>query len=257
MKRITVSDKMDHIPLLTDKEMGNLGKSLQKLVRIKGRKTRLPFVTLKFAQTIDGKIATATGDSQWISGSTSLCFSHRLRSFHDAVLVGANTIIRDDPRLDVRLAQGRNPCKIIVDSRLRTPLNSRILKGRSALSTIIATTTLSSPKRIGLYRSKGAEVWILRRDPSNQVDLSVLLYELGRKGIRSILVEGGAKIIQSFLKKTLVDHMFIFIAPKIIGNGTTAIDIPVSPKLLSSDSITSYKFLQSGDDILLSLPVQK
>ena len=251
-----VSDKMVNIPILTDKEMENLGKSLQKLVQKKRRRTQLPFVTLKFAQTLDGKIATANGDSKWISGPISLSLVHRLRSFHDAVLVGVDTIIQDDPQLDVRLVKGKNPYKIIVDSRLRTPLNSNILKGRAALSTIIATTALSSPKRIRLFRSKGAEVWILRRDSSNQVDMSNLIFELGRKGIRSILVEGGTKIIQSFLKKRLVDHIFIFIAPKIIGNGMTALNIPSSPKFLSPDRISSYKLFQSGDDILLSMPVQ-
>lgn len=251
-----MSDKMDYIPLLTDKEMGNLGKSLQKLVWMKGRRTRLPFVTLKFAQTLDGKIATTAGDSKWISGPVSLCFAHRLRSFHDAVLVGADTIIRDDPRLDIRLVKGNNPYKIIVDSRLRTPLNSNILKGRSALTTIITTTSCSSPKRIGLYRSKGAMVWVLRKDPSDQVALSNLLGVLGKEGFRSILVEGGAKIIQSFLKKRMVNHLFVFIAPKIIGKGVTAIDISVSPKLLSPNSIYSQKLFRSGDDILLTLPVQ-
>jgi len=251
MKRITVSDKMYNIPLLTDKEMANLGKSLQELVRIKGRKIQLPFVTLKFAQTLDGKIATTTGDSKWISGPTSLHFAHRLRSFHDAVLVGVDTIIRDDPRLDVRLVKGKNPYKIIVDSRLRTPLNSNILKERAALSTIIATTTLSSPKRIGLYRSKGAEVWILRKNSSNQVDLSNLIFELGRKGIRSILVEGGARIIQSFLKKRLVDHMFVFIAPKIIGNGINYVDVSTLQRFKNLISFSSPKFFRSGEDVIL------
>jgi len=252
-----VSDKMASIPLLTDKEMGNLGKSLQKLVRMKCRRNRLPFITLKFAQTLDGKIATVTGDSKWISEPASLRFAHRLRSFHDAVLVGADTIIRDNPRLDVRLVKGNSPYKIIVDSQLRIPLISNILKGKSAISTIIATTSRSSPKKIGLYRSKGVEVWILRRDSSNQVDLSNLIFELGRKGIRSILVEGGSRIIQSFLRKRLVDHMFVFIAPKIIGNGMVAIDIPLSPKLLSPHRISTHILHLSGDDILLSLPVQK
>ena len=246
-----MSTKIGNIPLLTDQEMGNLGKSLQKFARMKYRRTRLSFVTAKFAQTLDGKIATTTGDSKWISGPASLRFAHRLRSFHDAVLVGADTIIRDNPRLDVRLVKGNNPYKIIVDSRLRTPLNSNILKGRSALTTIMATTSCSSPKRIGLYRSKGALVWILHRDPSYQVDLPNLLSVLGKEGFRSILVEGGAKIIHSFLKKRLVDHMFVFIAPKIIGKGINYTDISASQRFKNMISSSSPKFFRSGNDIIL------
>jgi len=192
---------MKNIAVLTEKNILALEKSLKKLARTKYRKTGIPFVTLKFAQTLDGKIATLTGDSRWISGSSSLRFAHRLRSFNDAILVGVDTIIRDDPRLTVRPLRGKNPQKIIIDSRLRMPLDCNVLKGRTALSTIVATTFLSDQRKIERIRSTGVGVWLIKKDRSNRVDLQCLLKELGRKDIRSILVEGGAKIITSFLKK--------------------------------------------------------
>ncbi len=249
---------MKSIPILTDKTVSIFEKSLRKRAQAKYLKTGLPFVTLKFAQTLDGKIAAATGDSRWISGSSSHRFAHQLRSFHDAVLVGVDTIIQDDPRLTVRLVKGENPQRIIVDSHLRTPLDSNVLKGRAAFSTIIATTSLSTPQRIDLYRSKGIQVWILlRRDHSNQVDLSDLWYVLGQKDIRSVLVEGGSKIISSFVGKRLVDHLFIIIAPKIIGKGITGLNLSTPRRHDALNSFSSLKLFQSGDDIILSLPVQK
>ncbi len=242
---------MYDIPLLTDKEMGNLGKSLQNLVRKKSRKTRLPFVTLKFAQTLDGKIATITGDSKWISGPTSLRFAHQLRSFHDAILVGVDTILQDDPQLTVRLVKGKNPQRIIVDSQLRTPLDSNILKGKAAFSTFIATTSLSEVKKIKEYQSNGAQVWVLKKDRANQVDLQNLLHELGKRDVRSVLVEGGSRILSSFLKKRLADHLVIVIAPKIIGKGMNYVDVSTLQRFKNLNSFSSPKLFRSGEDVIL------
>lgn len=248
---------MNTIPVLTDKNILKLENSLKKRLHTRYLETSLPFVTLKFAQTLDGKIATTSGDSRWISGPTSLKFTHLLRSFHDAILVGVDTIIQDDPRLTVRLIKGKNPLKIIIDSRLRTPLDSKIMQGRSLHSTIIATTPLSSPQRVNRYRSTGADVWIISQDRSDRVHLPNLLHKLGQKGIRSILVEGGSETIRSFLEKRLVDHLFIFIAPKIIGKGITGLDISVLQRFKNTIPLSHSDLFQSGDDILLSLPVHK
>ncbi|MFH1334915.1 MAG: RibD family protein [Candidatus Zixiibacteriota bacterium] len=214
-------------------------------------------MTLKFAQTLDGKIATTGGDSKWISGPASLKLTHRLRSFHDAILVGVDTIVQDDPRLTARLVKGKNPLKIIIDSRLRTPIHSRILLGRSAHSTVIATTPLSSPQRVDRYRSCGADVWIISNDSSDRVHLPSLLRKLGQKGIRSILVEGGSETIHSFLEKRLVNHLFIFIAPQIIGKGITGLDISILRRFKNTILLSHSDLFQSGDDILLSSPVHK
>jgi diaminohydroxyphosphoribosylaminopyrimidine deaminase/5-amino-6-(5-phosphoribosylamino)uracil reductase len=248
---------MRNIPVLTEKAISKLEKLLRKLIHAKYHKTGLPFVTLKFAQTLDGKIATLTGDSKWISGPSSLRFAHQLRSFHDAVLVGVGTIIRDDPQLTVRLTKGRNPKKIIVDSQLRTPLYSNILNGRAALSTIIATTSLSDPKRVERYRSKGAEVWVMKKDRSDQVELQNLLEELRQKGIRSVLVEGGSKIITAFLRSRLSDHLVVVIAPKIIGKGKNPGSVSTSLGFKNPLSFSSLKFFRFGDDVILDAIIRK
>jgi diaminohydroxyphosphoribosylaminopyrimidine deaminase/5-amino-6-(5-phosphoribosylamino)uracil reductase len=248
---------MNTIPVLTDKNALELENSLKKRIRARYLDSGVPFVTMKFAQTLDGKIATVSGDSRWISGSDSLKFTHRLRSFHDAILVGVDTIIRDDPRLTARLVKGSNPLKIIIDSQLRTPLDSKVLNGKLSHSTIIATTPLSSPQRVKRYQSRGANVWIIKKDKANRVHLPTLLRKLGQRGICSILVEGGSETIHSFLTKRLADHLFIFIAPKIIGKGVIALDASVTRRLKNEIPFSNSDFFLSGEDLLLSLPVHK
>jgi diaminohydroxyphosphoribosylaminopyrimidine deaminase/5-amino-6-(5-phosphoribosylamino)uracil reductase len=248
---------MKSIPVLTEKNTSEIEKSLWKLAQAKYRKCGVPFVTLKYAQTLDGKIATLTGDSKWISESSSLRLVHRIRSFSDAILVGVNTIIRDDPRLTVRLIKGKNPQKIIVDSHLRTPLTSNVLKGKTALSTIIATTSLSDLRKIKRIQSTGAEVWLIKKDRSNQVDLRNLLKELGQRNIRSILVEGGSKIITSFLKKRLADHLVAIIAPKILGRGINSLSPSTSYIFKNLISFSSSRYFLSGDDVILEALIDK
>ena len=263
---------MKNIPILTEDTILELEKSLGRFIQAKHRKTGLPFVTLKFAQTLDGKIATLTGDSKWISNPSSLRFAHRLRSFHNAILVGVDTIIKDDPQLTVRLVdgstpltiyEGKNPIKIIVDSQLRTPINSKALKEKTEHSTIIATTSLCDAKKIKRYESHGAEILILKKSISNQVDLPNLLHELGKRNIRSVLVEGGAKIISSFLERRsefgsigLTDHLVVVIDPKILGRGISYIDISTPIRADNLISFSSFKYFRSGDDIILSALAQ-
>ena len=245
---------MKSIPVLTEKDIKHLERSLAELIQAKFRKTGLPFVTIKYAQTLDGKIATATGDSRWISGPSSLRLAHHLRSWHDAVMVGVSTIIRDDPLLTVRLAKGRNPQKIILESRLRTPLASRILRGRSAQSTIFAATDLASRRRIERLRSAGAQVWVIKRDSSGRVDLRRLLDRLSQAGIRSVLVEGGSKVVSSFLDHGLADHLLVVVAPKLMGKGIVGVNIETpaaGSELLSHSSVRC--FMADGDLILHAL----
>lgn len=248
---------MKSVPVLTEKTISEFEKSLQKLAQMKHRLTELPLVTLKFAQTLDGKIATLTGDSKWISGSFSLRFAHRLRSCHDALLVGVDTIIQDDSRLTVRLVKGKSPLRIIADSRLRTPLDSAILRGKAAVSTVIATTSLADPVRIEKVQATGAKVWIMKKDRSNRIDLRNLLRELGQRSIRSLLVEGGSKILASFMQKRLVDHMVVVIAPKILGKGIDCVRLSVPPRFKKLISLSSCRFFKAGDDIIMQAPVRK
>lgn len=248
---------MKNIPPLTEKDISLLARSLERMAQVKYRKTGLPFVTLKFAQTLDGKIATLTGDSKWISSPSSLRFAHRLRSSHHAVLVGVETIIRDDPRLTVRLVEGRNPRRIIVDSKLRIPLECNVLKGKSAPSTIIATTSLSDQRRANKLRSAGAEVWCIRKDLSNHVDLQHLLQEMGKTEIRSVLVEGGSRIVTSFLRSRLADYLLVIIAAKIVGKGINSVGPAASRRMENLISMPSLRYFRSGDDVILTAHVDK
>ncbi len=181
------------------------------------------FITLKYAQTLDGRIATSKGSSRWISSQKSRKYSHRLRSNNDAVLVGVNTILKDNPLLTVRLVKGKNPLRIIVDSRLRTPIKTRIIGDIKSAPVLIATTRRAPSKRIRQFEERGVDIAVIREDREGKVDIKMLVRALSKRGIRSILVEGGSKILTSFLKNRLADRLVVFIAPKIMGQGIDAI----------------------------------
>ena len=185
--------------------------------------TGLPLVTLKFAQTLDGRIATSTGDSQWISSVPFRQLAHRLRAASDAVMVGVDTVLADNPRLTVRLIKGRNPSRIVLDSRLRTPLDAGVVQNREAAPTIIATTSQADEKKVAHLRKAGIEIVATRQDKAGKVDLKQLLGILGKRGISSVLVEGGTGVITSFLRQNLADKAVIAIAPKIMGQGLAAV----------------------------------
>lgn len=176
-----------------------------------------PYVTIKVAQSLDGKIATFSGHSKWITNGSSRRFVHRLRRDIDAVLVGVNTIIKDDPLLNSRLRNSkRQPLRIILDSRLKTPKKSKIVKDRSS-KVIVATTKAGLRKRKALeFQKMGVDV-VSFRENRGRVDLKSLLSYLARNGISHLLVEGGGTVIASFVRDRLVDEMLIFISPKIIG----------------------------------------
>jgi diaminohydroxyphosphoribosylaminopyrimidine deaminase/5-amino-6-(5-phosphoribosylamino)uracil reductase len=243
------------IPYLTEEYILHLKESFRRKANDKFGKTGLSFVTLKFAQTLDGKIATLNGDSRWISGDSSLRLAHCLRSCHDALLVGADTIIHDDPQLTVRLWKGKNPLKIIVDGRLRIPLNSKILKDGSALSTIIATTSLAEQEKTEKMRSKGVRIWVLKKTRSSRVDMLHLIQRLSRENIHSILVEGGSKIHASFLQSKLADHLVVVIAPMLVGKGINCVRPNIPREFKSLISLSSCRFLSADNDVILEAPI--
>jgi len=249
--------EMRDIPVLTEKRLSQLARSLEKAARAKHRKTGLPLVTLKFARTLDGKLATITGDSKWISNPSSLRLAHTLRSAHDAVLVGVDTIIRDDPALTVRLVEGRSPRRVVVDSRLRVPPGCKVLAKRGAPSTVIATTSQSDQWKADRIISAGAEVWHVRKDGSNRVDLRYLLQRLGKSDIRSMLAEGGSKLLTSFLKRRLADYLVVVIAPKILGRGMDSVEPGAHRELASLVSASSLKYFRSDDDTVLVARIGK
>ncbi len=218
---------------------------------IKHSRAGLPFVTVKLAQSLDGRIATVSGDSQWISSPSSLKLAHQLRSTHDAIMVGIGTVLADDPRLTVRLVKGRDPLRIIVDSRLRLPADARMLAESAPRHTLVATTEMADSKRASELERLGAEVFLVPTTANkSQVDLRALLQEVGRRGIESVLVEGGSGIVTSLFAARLVDRMVVVIAPKIIGKGTEAIGGLGIARLRDAITFSEFKTRRSGPDIV-------
>ncbi|MCL6480003.1 MAG: bifunctional diaminohydroxyphosphoribosylaminopyrimidine deaminase/5-amino-6-(5-phosphoribosylamino)uracil reductase RibD, partial [Peptococcaceae bacterium] len=181
-------------------------------VFIKYITTRRPFVVLKTAMSLDGKIATRSGESQWITGPQARLAVHRLRDRYDAVLVGINTVLKDNPSLTTRIPQedGRDPVRVIVDSLARTPPEARVITQQSSAPTIIAVTEKAPAQNLRRLERAGAQIVVV---PGNgpRVDLAGLMAELGRREITSVLVEGGGEIHASFLEARLVDKVIWFI----------------------------------------------
>lgn len=182
-----------------------------------------PTVTITYAQTLDGRIATRGGSSQWISGTESLRFAHELRASHDAIMVGVGTVLRDNPRLTVRLVSGANPLRVIVDSTLATPDSAAVLSDGAASGTIVAVTERATAERRAAVASLGATVLVVESDTDGRVDLRSLLTVLHERGVRSVMVEGGARLMTSLLRDHLADRLAVCIAPKILGTGIEAI----------------------------------
>jgi len=176
--------------------------------------TGLPYVVLKTASSLDGKIATRKGHSQWITGEPARSFGHHLRNIYDAIMVGIGTVGADDPQLTCRIENGRDPVRVIVDSKLSISPEAKVLNLDSSAPTIIAATNDVSPRK---YQQLASKAEIMKINNGDRVDLVQLLKALGAKGITSILVEGGATLSGSLLEEKLIDKFYLFYAPLIIG----------------------------------------
>lgn len=206
-----------------------------------------PRITIHWAQTLDGRIATRTGDARWVSGEQSLHYAHRLRAANDAVLVGVGTVLADDPQLTVRSVPGRSPVRVIVDSTLRIPTDARALDGRAPA--IVLTTAAASDADRDRVRSMGAEVIVAERD-GKVVDLRDGVRRLARAGVSSLLVEGGRGILTSLLRHRLVDRLTVCIAPKVLGQGIEAVgDLEIS-RLRDALVFSTSRFVPCGEDIV-------
>lgn len=188
-----------------------------------------PFVTLAYAQSLDGSLAAAPGQRLALSGPESAAYTHGLRAAHDAILVGIGTVLADDPRLTVRLASGPNPQPIVVDSRLRFPDGAALLS-HPTHRPWIATTTAAPADRRAALSAAGAALIIIEADRAGRVDLAGLLDALGERGIRRLMVEGGAAILTAFVAQGLADRLSVTIAPRLIG-GVRALQAPAAPPL--------------------------
>ena len=177
---------------------------------------KVPFVILKTASTLDGKIATRKGTSQWITGEVSRRFVHRLRDGADGVLVGIGTVLKDDPMLTARIRRGRDPYRIILDSRLRIPERARVFEN-SPSRVIIVTTHRGSKEKAARLEKRGVHVFFVG-SRHGRVDVKACLKRLGKAGIVTLLVEGGSEVNGAFLDAGAIDQFFQFLAPKWIGD---------------------------------------
>lgn len=192
-------------------------------VYMKFCQTGRPFVHLKWASTLDGKIATMTGDSQWISDIDARTEVHRLRHHYDAVLVGVNTVIQDNPQLTVRHLEGRQPRRIIVDSKLRIPEDAAVLTDKFRDRTVVfCSAAADSVKKCRLI-NLGIQVESVASDTDGRVSLPHLLQTLAQQNISSVMVEGGREILTAFIAGKLFDKVTAYLAPVLIGKGISAI----------------------------------
>ncbi|MBB5335661.1 bifunctional diaminohydroxyphosphoribosylaminopyrimidine deaminase/5-amino-6-(5-phosphoribosylamino)uracil reductase RibD [Pectinatus brassicae] len=235
---------------------GVLENEARKLndVFFKWIETKSPFITIKSAMTLDGKISTVSGQSQWITNEHSRQYGHKLRDINDAIMVGINTIISDDPSLTTRLPNGgKNPIRIIVDSTGKVPLTAKILNDNAA-PVIVAVTEKAASEKITALKNKGIEIIQTAADENNQVNLKELLHILGQKDICSILVEGGATLLGSLICQKLADKAYFFIAPKLIGGKTAKSAVEgIGIADLSNAALLSEPSVEilEGSDILI------
>ena len=211
-----------------------------------------PYVVLKFAQTLDGRIATSTGDARWISGEAERRISHALRAMCDAVLVGVGTVIQDDPQLTVRMVPGVSPMRVVLDSTLRIGDAAKILEPDAP--TVIVTTNRSQPDRRARLQAHGVGVELVAPGPDG-VDLTAALRGLRAEGVQSLLVEGGAKVITSMLSARVVDRLIVGVAPTIIGCGTEAVGPLGVTRVSDGIRLTNRAMHVLTDDVLLSWDV--
>jgi 3,4-dihydroxy 2-butanone 4-phosphate synthase/GTP cyclohydrolase II len=214
--------------------------------------TTRPYVVLKYAQSIDGRIATASGDSKWISGPAERVISHALRARCDAIMVGVGTVVKDNPQLTVRMVPGASPVRVVLDSTLRIPLDARVLDDDA--TTIVLTTTKSSASKLHELRDRNIGVRVVPAGPAG-VDLAPALRLVRDMGVQSLVVEGGARVITSLLAASLVDRLVVGVAPMVMGRGLEGVgDLGVF-HVRQGVALTNRSVHLVGDDVVIAWDV--
>ena len=233
-----------------EKECIELNKFFLKYISQK-----LPYVTIKAAQTLDGMIADKNNFSEWISSGQSRKYIHSLRAKYDAVLIGSETARTDNPKLTVRLAEGRNPYRIILDSKLRLNPDLNLFKNNTDKKTIIVTLANNASKKSKIKKLEqlGVKIVFIKKNKGGRVDLYSMLKEVRKMGVASVLVEGGAKIYSSFVKQDLFDDILLFVSPKILGSGIKTFSDLSFGSLNSALTLKLKKSEIIGKDVLLHL----
>lgn len=235
-----------HVGLL-EAECRKLNEAFRKYIT-----RHSPFVILKLAASLDGKIATSTGDSQWITGTASRAYAHRLRNQVDAVVVGVETVISDNPKLTCRIRGGRNPYRVVLDSRLRIPLKAHLLHCKDPDKTIVVTGIRSALKKKKIIRNYGAQVWTFP-PRKGMIPFTSILKRLGQMGLLSVMIEGGAITASRALKEKVVDKVLFFYAPKIIGGeGKNMIEALGITKISQSRKVKDVEVKRLGNDLMVS-----
>ena len=214
---------------------------------IRSKTLRRPWVTIKIASSIDGNIALINGDSKWITSYNSRQKAHILRSESDAILTGVGTILADNPELNVRLSEGKSPKKIILDTRLKTPITSKIFNDNNVL---IFTSVQAPKEKINEIKSLGAVVEIIDASSSKNA-IDIVLNKLCEYGVNYLLVEAGAKITSSFLAAKAIDSVSFYIAPKLLGKGVSFSEYIFVKKIDKALKLKTYKYYDAGEDFLL------
>lgn len=243
---------------LLEHEVRRLNAPFLKLI-----KTGLPYVHAKWAMTLDGKIASRTGASRWISGEESRAIVHRLRGRMDAVIIGAGTALADDPLLTARPAGPRNAARIVLDSHARLPLESKLIETLAEAPVIVAVADNAPEPKIAQLRAAGAEVLLLPLEQDRasssaaRIDLQALLAELARRRFTNVLIEGGGELLGSFFDRDLIDEVHAFVAPKLLGGAQAktpigGVGLPEPPAL---PQLTDPKIEICGGDVYVHGPL--
>ena len=213
--------------------------------------TGMPYVAMKYAMTLDGKIASCTGDSKWVTGETARRHVHELRKQYSAILAGIGTVLADDPMLNCRIEEGVDPVRVVCDSSLRIPLSSQLVKTAGDIPVIVAYAKENPEKEKALLQA-GVELISAGRD--GRVDLAVLMRKLGKRKIDSVLVEGGGAIHGSLLKSGLVQKIYCYLAPKLIGGREAGSPVEGDGFSRMKDAlpVKEMEILPLGEDICIS-----
>ncbi|TMB28354.1 MAG: bifunctional diaminohydroxyphosphoribosylaminopyrimidine deaminase/5-amino-6-(5-phosphoribosylamino)uracil reductase RibD [Deltaproteobacteria bacterium] len=213
---------------------------------------KIPWVVLKAAVTLDGKLATRSGDSRWVTGPLARARVHELRDRLDAVLIGIGTALADDPRLTARGKGQRDPVRIVVDPRARLSPEARLLRQRSAAETIVAVTLAAPRERVRALEQSGATILRCRHDRKGRILLRDLLRRIAGRGLTTVLVEGGSRILGSFLRERSWDELFLFFAPKVLGEDALSwAGMPSPPSMGRALEVQIAELARLGPDLLV------
>lgn len=219
-------------------------------------KNKLPFVAMKYAMTLDGRIACDSGSSRWITGEEARRHAHRLRRRYQAIMAGIGTVLADDPMLDCRVEEGVNPIRVICDSNLRLPLDSRIVKTAGHIRTIVAfcQKEAEDPEKRKKLEQAGVELWGIPLGAGNRPDLEALFRKMGRSGIDSVLVEGGGILNGALLEAGLINRVYAYLAPKLVSGEVNRAPVRGTGilQMAEAQKLKAVKTITLGEDFLIT-----